>query len=228
MRRVLAAAALLLIVVHPSLAADRVDDLLSRPVSPGALVLLLPSSRDARVTARWIESLANGDPRVRLLAARLLAQSHPPSAVDPLQKALSVETDHFVAAEQARTLLETAPDADAAVIEAAVRLKDNGLAATLGRVLGARALGTFDRVRERCGSPAGAALVGAIVEMTPAALSTLPPAVVEDDAALEAALVAAIMLRTAPQGGLDNECAGRSQDDASHPGVVVNRDRRGC
>jgi len=188
-----------------------VDDLLARPVSPGALVLLLPSSREARVTARWIESLAHSDPRVRLIAARLLAQSHPPSAVDPLKRSLSVETDHFVAAEQARTLLETAADADATVIDAAARLKDNGLTATLGRLRGIRAFGHFDRVKEQCGSPAAAALIGAIVEMTPAALSTLPPPVVADDAALEAALVAAIMVRTAPQGDwVTTVLAGRS------------------
>ena len=199
LRTVLAAAMLLLCTTHPSSAADRVDDLLSRPVSPGSLALLLPNSRDARVTARWIESLAHSDARIRLMAARLLRQSRPPTAVDALKKALSAENDHFVAAEEARTLLETGSDSDSTVIEAAARLKDNGLAAILGRVRGARALSQFDRVKQQCGSPAAAALIAAIAEMTPAALNTLPEPVVEDDAALEAALNAAIMLRTAPQ-----------------------------
>ncbi len=200
MRPLPVAFVMMLAAVPASGAADRVTALLARSTTPGSLVLLVQDGRDPRVTTRWIESLMAPDAQVRLLAARLLRQTHPATAADPLRKALATETDHFVAAEQARSLLEIAPDAEAPVIEAAARLKDEGLAAILGRLRGPRALGAFDRVRDQCGSAAAAVLIGAIVEGSPDILNALPAHVVEDDAALKAAFVSAIVIRIAPHG----------------------------
>ena len=200
MRPLPVAFVMMLAAVPAAGAADRVTALLSRSTTPGSLVLLVQDGRDPRVTTRWVESLMASDARVRLLAARLLRQTHPATAADPLRKALAAETDLFVAAEQARTLLEISADGDAPVIEAAARLKDEGLTAILGRLRGPRALGAFDRVRDQCGSSAAATLIGAIVEGSPDILNALPAHVVEDDAALKAALTSAIIIRIAPHG----------------------------
>ena len=222
MRPLPVAFVMMLAAVPAAGAADRVTALLARSTTPGSLVLLVQDGRDPRVTTRWIESLMASDAQVRLLAARLLRQTHPATAADPLKKALATETDHFVAAEQARTLLEIAPDAEAPVIEAAARLKDEGLAAILGRLRGPRALGAFDRVKDQCGSAAAAALIGAIVEGSPDILNALPAHVVEDDAALKAALTSAIVIRIAPHGPWLGSVLSQRQQRRAHVGVVVD------
>jgi len=104
-------------------APDDVGAMLARPISPGALAMLIEHTNDARVPEHWRAALVHTDPRVRAVAARLLLINDTVSAAADLRRALSTETDVEAAIEQAQALLALGgPEAGLAVRDAAQRL----------------------------------------------------------------------------------------------------------
>lgn len=113
--------AVLLVVV--AAAPDDVGALLAKPVSPGALALLIDHTKDPRVSEHWLAALSHADPQVRAVAARLLLLNDQLAAAADLRRALSTETNEEAAIEQARALLALGgPEAGLAVRDAAQRL----------------------------------------------------------------------------------------------------------
>ncbi len=107
---------------------DGLSQILSRPVSPGALGLLLFYQREPAAQARWIDSLRHADPHVRATAARLLRVSTVRSALPALTEALAQESDLSVAREIAKAMIALgAANEDEAVLKAARKLSCNSL-----------------------------------------------------------------------------------------------------
>ena len=132
MRRIVSAALIAMaLVAPPAMAADSIEAILARPVSPGTLALLLQYVTDPRAATRWGEALRSADPNVRATAARLLYVSRVPVALPQLRQALSVESDRAVATEIARAVsaLGGAADDDT-VLGAAGRLSAPWIAVT--------------------------------------------------------------------------------------------------
>ena len=108
--------------------------LLERPISPGALAMLIPHTREPRAVARWVTSLDHENPDVRSAAARLLLAASARSTASRLQQALTDERDAETALEMARALLVLGgPQADATVIGTGERLADGRLAVAYAR-----------------------------------------------------------------------------------------------
>lgn len=145
--RWLASAAVVTIVTAPA-AADDLDALLARPMSPGTLALLIPHAKDPRVEGRWRAGLADAAPEVRSTAARLLFVNGIASAAPDLVKVLATDTDSTVAVEAAHALLVMGQGAvDEAVVAAALRLESPDLALALADARGPDAIGHLGRLR---------------------------------------------------------------------------------
>jgi len=118
-------------------ADDEVGALLAKPVSPGALAMLVGHTKDPRVAQHWRTALTHNTSQVRAAAARLLYVTGTVSAVDDLRRALSAEADEDAAFEQAQALLDLgSADADSLVLEAARRLGAHRLAMVIADARG--------------------------------------------------------------------------------------------
>jgi TonB family protein len=93
------------------------DQLLARPPSPGAVVLLTPYVGSAeRAAGRVFESLTHADPAVRASAARVAYVNGMRAALSTLRRALPEETDRTAAIEMMRAVAALGgPDGDAAL-----------------------------------------------------------------------------------------------------------------
>jgi len=122
------AAILALALLTTPAAADDLDKLLNRPVSPGAVGLLVSHANDPRVEARWRESLRDASPQVRATAARMLLVNAATDAIPDLARMVETDADPGAALEAARALLVlSAGPADVLVLAAAKRLNDERL-----------------------------------------------------------------------------------------------------
>lgn len=120
---------------------DSLNQILSRPVSPGALGLLLFYARDPNAQARWIDSLRDADPHVRATAARMLHVSTVRSALPALTEALAKESDLSVAREIAKGMIALgAANEDEAVLKAARKLSCNSLVVNIAEARGQNGL----------------------------------------------------------------------------------------
>ena len=96
------------------------DALLSRPVSPGVVALLIRHANDARARAAWATALSDERPQVRAAAARAIGTSGAFPLAAALRAALSREKAGFAAAEEAAALASVLPaDEDAALLTSA-------------------------------------------------------------------------------------------------------------
>lgn len=85
----------------PRAAAADLQELLGRPLSPGAVGLLVKYAPEPRVLSRWAEALKDTRPEVRAAAARAINVSAAVTLVPDVAAALAAETDVPAAAEQA-------------------------------------------------------------------------------------------------------------------------------
>lgn len=81
------------------------DALLAQPLSPGAVALLVEQPTDPRVQKRLTEALADANPAVRSVAARVVLVTGSKGQTPGLVRALSKETDPETAAEEVHALL---------------------------------------------------------------------------------------------------------------------------
>jgi len=81
-----------------------VQTALARPLSPGAVALLIPYSATPAMARRWIEALEDPRPDVRAVAARVAFTTRLAAAVPALAAALDKETNSAAAAEIVRAL----------------------------------------------------------------------------------------------------------------------------
>jgi len=96
---------------------------LERPLSPGAVALLLPHTSQPVVVERLARALRDGNPDVRAVAARVAFTNRIQNLVEPLAAALDVEQAASPAAEMVRALaLMGGPAADDAAMKAIDRL----------------------------------------------------------------------------------------------------------
>lgn len=88
----------------PCAAAADLQELLGRPLSPGAVGLLVTHAPEPRVLSRWAEALKDPRPEVRAAAARAINVSGAVTLVPDVAAALAAETDGPAGAEQAAAL----------------------------------------------------------------------------------------------------------------------------
>ena len=148
MRRIVVAVLVAMaLVAPPAMAADSIEAVLARPVSPGTLALLLQYVTDPRAATRWGDALRSTDPNVRATAARLLYVSRVAAALPLLRQALSVETDRGAAIEIARAVSAFGDAADDdTVLGAAGRLSAPGIAVTFAEERRSSGLGATERM----------------------------------------------------------------------------------
>lgn len=156
-------------------ADDEVAALIAKPVSPGALALLLRHSNDPRASQHWRAALAHENPQVRAAAARLLQASATVSAVADLRSALSIENDEGAAIEQAQALLALAGGAgDLAVLQVVRRLRPYRFALAIAEARGQQGLKYLEEFRALKISPTDMqSIVAALVAGDRAALATI-------------------------------------------------------
>lgn len=125
------------------------DALLSRPVSPGVVALLVPHVADDRAVRRLVEALTHPVGAVRAAAARAATVSDLRRAAPAVRLVLASETDRAAAAEQLRAaVLLTRPVDDLALVPVAAKhgLVDV-LAHTLATARGPATLAMLDSLR---------------------------------------------------------------------------------
>jgi TonB family protein len=124
---------------------------LDRPLSPGAVALLIAGNVGSPELTRWAEALADPRPDVRAAAARVAFVSGASPLVPALLKAVERETDRAAAREEFVALGQLAPgEADDALFAAARRF-EGALNEELARALGRRgpaALALAPRLRD--------------------------------------------------------------------------------
>jgi hypothetical protein len=81
------------------------DALLAQPLSPGTVALLVEQPTDPRVQRRLTEALADANPAVRSIAARVVLVTGSKGQTPGLVRALSKETDADAGSEELRALL---------------------------------------------------------------------------------------------------------------------------
>jgi TonB family protein len=142
------------------------EGLLTRPVTPGSVALLVLDARSAEVQQRLTEALRDARPAVRAIAARVAAVTTSAGHAATLIEVLARESDQAAAREEVRALLALDPGAHAAVSEAVARLGGEPalvLAESIARSRGAEILAALPMLFERSGDPAGLANVLSIV-----------------------------------------------------------------
>jgi TonB family protein len=141
-----------------SVAADELDKLLRRPVSPGAVVLLAKHHTDPRVPERLTQALRSKDPATRGVAARVIALSALSDLLPAVAEILTNESDADAAREEIRTFVSLGGYAyDEMILAAARRFEpklDRDLVRILARVRGVQAFGLyFQSLRDLALSP---------------------------------------------------------------------------
>lgn len=138
---------LLVIVLCSSTPADAANlkQVLAKPISPGAIALLVEHPEEAAVRERWAKALADPLPEVRAAAARVIDTADVPDLVPQLREALTAEKDPGAAREEIRALVSLGDRADdGRVMEAARRLGLEGVwLEALGRVRGPTAVAYY-------------------------------------------------------------------------------------
>jgi TonB family protein len=126
------------------------DAVLAKPVTPGAIALLVEHAHDPRAVERLTTALASPDPAVRAAAARVATVTGATVMVPALEAAAAPESDAVAGAEIVRALLVLAgPRVDQAVLAHARRLQLVDFAAeSLGRARGPAAIGHLAALRE--------------------------------------------------------------------------------
>jgi TonB family protein len=188
--------------------ANGLEEALARPLSPGAVGLLLEHGHDVRARDRIALALRDANPATRAMAARVVNVAPLESLTAQVADALASEPTTLAAEEQARALLTLDAKADDRVLEATRRLggplgERLGIAFAAARAAGALAqLDTFRSAGLPDGSLARFLELGGRDE--PAKLGTVAQAALRGrDAALwEALLVAARRLVTDLDVGL--------------------------
>jgi TonB family protein len=149
--RGLVAAALAVVVVTPAVEAQPIDleRALARPISPGAVALLVEHAHEPRARQRLIEALADERAGVRAAAARVVDASGMAQLVPDVTAALAKESDADAAIEMLRAVANLGDaTGDSVLIEASRRL---GLGNVAGPALaagrGAPALDELDSFR---------------------------------------------------------------------------------
>jgi TonB family protein len=87
--------------------ADELTELLSRPISPGSLALLMSFPGKPSVVERWQSGLRSPDAKTRGTAARVLDVAMAREAAPALIEALAAETDAAAAVEEMRALADS-------------------------------------------------------------------------------------------------------------------------
>jgi TonB family protein len=93
------------VALAPHVLATDWQQFLARPLSPGAVALLVGYASEPRVLARWSEALKDARPEVRAAAARAINVSAALSLLPEVATALAAETDVAAAAEEASALV---------------------------------------------------------------------------------------------------------------------------
>src|SRR5687768_5572230 len=83
---------------------EPVADAVKRPLSPGAVVLLLPHTSSPQTVERLGEALRHTNPDVRAVAARVAFTTRHQKLVPALTAALASEADDTAAAEMVRAV----------------------------------------------------------------------------------------------------------------------------
>jgi protein TonB len=96
--------------------ADDLAELLSRPVSPGSLALLMSFPGKPGVSERWQSGLRSADPKTRGAAARVLDVAMLHEAAPQLIEAVTAETDAAAAVEEIRALADSGNSEAVAII----------------------------------------------------------------------------------------------------------------
>lgn len=110
------------LLIGRSTRADELTELLSRPLSPGSLALLLSFPGKPGIFERWQSGLRSPDAKTRGAAARVLDVAMLREAAPALIEALAVETDAAAAIEEMRALADSGnSEAVATVLDAARR-----------------------------------------------------------------------------------------------------------
>jgi TonB family protein len=114
------------------------DSLLSEPLSPGVIALLVPHVKDARARERWSAGLKDERPPVRAAAARAIGITGVGVLQPVLRAALDKENDEGAAAEEAAALVMVSPATEDGDLLAFARAPFAAtLALTLAQVRGA-------------------------------------------------------------------------------------------
>jgi TonB family protein len=184
-RRLVLVLALVSLASFAAHAADPIEAVLARPVSPGTLAMLLEYNTDQRVVTRWVEALSNADPHVRATAARLLHVGGAAGAVPQLRSAIVAESDPAAAMEMARPLLAMgAASDDAALLEVAKRIPAPEVAIAVSQTrkhLALNSLPTF--LALPVSESTAAAIVSNLVSDDPDALERVAQAALDATAA---------------------------------------------
>ncbi|MGB7218187.1 MAG: energy transducer TonB [Vicinamibacterales bacterium] len=135
-----------LVVLVPTAATLRAADwrdYLKRPISPGALVLLVEHPEDRNVLARWEAALRDRNARIRGAAARAAGVSNALGLVPALVAALNAEADPDAGTEEIRAIAALGGVSHQDMLATARRLGPWAVRAYVGmlaRTIGLRAL----------------------------------------------------------------------------------------
>jgi TonB family protein len=111
-----------ILLLGGSATADDLAELLSRPISPGSLALLMSFAGKPGVGERWESGLRSPDAKTRGAAARVLDVAMRRESAPALIQALAAEADAAAAVEEMRALADSGnSEAVAMVLEAANR-----------------------------------------------------------------------------------------------------------
>jgi TonB family protein len=156
---------------------EPVGDAVKRPLSPGAVALLLPHASNPQVADRLEEALGHTKPDVRAVAARAAFSTRHQKLLPALTAALVTEADDTAAVEMVRAIaLIAGPAGDEAAFAAIARLGDPAATAWLDVVGRTRAPDALTRLVP-LGEAAGEALLGLASthpDVVVAALAPLP------------------------------------------------------
>lgn len=113
---------MLLAIPASSRAADEVEKLAKRRLTPGVVALFARHTGDPRIVARLEAALADEAAPVRVVAARVVALGSIKTTIPAMKAALAKETDADAAKEEIRALCTIAgPEADPEALDAAKR-----------------------------------------------------------------------------------------------------------
>jgi TonB family protein len=136
------------------------DAALAKPLTPAAVVLLLPSASQPKVVERLASALRDANPEVRAVAARLAFTTRHQALLPALTAALEAENEAIPGAEMVRALaLIGGAASDDVVFRAMPRLAASATAAWLDVVARTRPTDVLQRP-EALSDRAGAVLLG--------------------------------------------------------------------
>lgn len=132
--------------------SEDVVALLSQPLSPGAVALLVGHADDPAVRERWAAALGDSNPELRAAAARVIAVSGAVPLIEGLRQALSIEQDRDAADGEIFALAVLGGKAvDDDLLAAAKRLGRRGthsVAIALARARGPGAFSALPALRQ--------------------------------------------------------------------------------